>query len=88
MSLEEYDCCYADMYDMHDYDASDARDDYASEMEAESYQEAYGLYREAFEDGSREGEPMTFAEWRRSLRPAVAVEQDMDAVLDGDDLPF
>jgi hypothetical protein len=87
MSLEEYNCCYADMFDTHDYDASDARDEYASEMEAESSQEAYGLFREAFEDGSREGEPMTFAEWRRSLRPQM-LTAEMAVVLDGDDLPF
>lgn len=87
MSLEEYDCCYADMFDMHDYDASDARDDYASEMEAESYQEAYSLYLDDFASGSREGEPLSFADWRRSLRPE-APPAEMSVVLDGDDLPF
>lgn len=87
MSHEEYDCCYADMYDMHDYDASDARDDYASEMEAESYSEAYALYLDDFESGSREGEPLSFADWRLSLRPQVPAAE-MAVVLDGDDLPF
>lgn len=58
MSFEEYDCGYADMYDMHDFDASDR----------EEYEVAL----------AEEHDP----------RPAVAVEQDMDAVLDGDDLPF
>lgn len=59
MSLEEYDCCYADMYDMHDYDAAD-REEYEAALAEE-----------------------------RSPRPSPAHEEhDIDAVLDGDDLPY